>query len=271
MKLKNILTVSALSLGLAAGAIAQPAPATATTPAAPAAAAAPQFTEAQALEAYGWYIGKSNGLAELEFTQAQVESLIKGMMIAREGKESPYELQKIGPEIDKLLRAKQEKYSAMQKEKSAAEAEKLFTEVKKNPKVVALPSGLLYEIVQAGAGEYPKPTDMVKVHYTGTLVNGTVFDTSLQPRQPGAAVEPAEFQLDQVIPGWTEGLQKINKGGKIKLYIPSALGYGEAGQGSIPPSSTLIFDVELIDVKPAPAAAPMTDIPPPPAAPPAAK
>lgn len=270
MKFKNILTVSALSLGLAAGAVAQTAPAPAAVPAAPAAPAAPQFTEAQALEAYGWYIGKSNGLAELEFTEAQVQAVIKGMMIAREGKESPHELQKIGPEIDKLLRAKQEKYTAKQKEKSAAEAEKLFSEVKKNPKVVALPSGLLYEVVQPGAGEYPKATDVVTVHYTGTLVNGTVFDSSLQPRQPGAPVEPAQFALNEVIPGWTEGIQKINKGGKIKLYVPSALGYGEAGQGAIPPSSTLIFDVELLDVKAAAAPAPM-EIPAPMATPPAAK
>src|SRR6185436_13396180 len=99
----------------------------------------------------------------------------------------------------------------------------------------------------------PKPTDTVKVHYTGTLVDGTVFDTSLKPREAGAAIEPAEFPLDQVIPGWTEGIQKLQKGGKIKLYVPSNLAYGDDGRPGIPPASTLIFEVELLDIKPTPA------------------
>jgi FKBP-type peptidyl-prolyl cis-trans isomerase len=96
------------------------------------------------------------------------------------------------------------------------------------------------------------------VHYKGTLTDGKVFDTSLEPREPGAPVTPAEFALNGVIPGWTEGLQKINKGGKIKLYVPAALGYGEQGQGAIPPNSTLIFEVELLDIKTPPPPAPET-------------
>jgi FKBP-type peptidyl-prolyl cis-trans isomerase len=91
----------------------------------------------------------------------------------------------------------------------------------------------------------------VKVHYTGTLIDGTVFDSSVQRN------EPAEFQLDQVIPGWTEGLQKLNKGGKIKLYVPSQLAYGDDARGNIPPSATLIFDIDLLDIKPS-APAPAT-------------
>ncbi len=88
----------------------------------------------------------------------------------------------------------------------------------------------------------------MKVNYTGTLVDGTVFDSSAQRGQP------AEFPLDGVIPGWTEGIQKIGKGGKIKLYVPPELGYGDEGRPGIPPGSTLIFDVELLDIKPTPAA-----------------
>ena len=95
----------------------------------------------------------------------------------------------------------------------------------------------------------PKPTETVKVHYTGKLIDGTVFDSSVQRG------EPAEFPLDQVIPGWTEGIQKMNKGGKIKLYVPPQLAYGDDGRPGIPPSSTLIFDVELLDIKAAGAAA----------------
>ena len=100
----------------------------------------------------------------------------------------------------------------------------------------------------------------MKVHYTGTLVDGKKFDSSLQPRQPGAAIEPAEFPLGGVIPGWTEGLQKINKGGKIKLYVPSDLAYGDEGRPpTIPPAATLVFDVELLDVKDTPAPAPAAE------------
>jgi FKBP-type peptidyl-prolyl cis-trans isomerase len=270
MKLKHTLIASALVLGSVAAQAQTPAAAPTAAPAAPA-AAAPQFTPLQALEAYGWYIGKSNGLAELGFSQEEVDAIVKGMMIARDGKESPYNLQQIGPEVDKLLRGKQDVYLGKMKAKAAAEAEKLMTEVKAKPGVVALPSGLVYEIVQPGTGAYPKATDVVKVHYTGKLVDGTTFDTSLEPRQPGAPVEPAEFMLSGVIPGWTEGIQKINVGGKIKLYIPPALGYGDNGQGSIPPGATLIFDVELLEVKAPPAEPAMPDMPPAAPAPNAAK
>lgn len=99
-----------------------------------------------------------------------------------------------------------------------------------------------YQIVQEGTGKQPKATDKVTVHYTGKLLDGTVFDSSVQRG------EPIEFGLNQVIPGWTEGVQLMKEGGKIILYIPSELGYGDRDMGQIPPGSTLIFEVELIKV-----------------------
>ncbi len=272
MKLKNTLIASALVLG-ASVAVAQTPPATPAAPAAPAAAPASAFTPAQALETYGWFIGKQTGLAELGFSKEEIDSIIKGILIAHEGKDSPYDLQAIGPEVDKILSAKQEVLTAKQqvqaaaaKQKAEAEGAKLMAEVKAKPGVVALPSGVAYEIVQPGSGAYPKATDIVKVHYTGKLPDGTVFDTSLEPRAPGMPVEPAEFPLNQVIPGWTEGLQKINQGGKIKLYIPAALGYGDRGTPNIPGGSTLVFDVELLEVKSTPATEAAPVLPPAPAA-----
>ncbi|MGA3007296.1 MAG: FKBP-type peptidyl-prolyl cis-trans isomerase [Opitutaceae bacterium] len=116
-----------------------------------------------------------------------------------------------------------------------------FTKLKENKAVIQLPSGLCYQVIKPGSGAHPAPTDTVKVNYTGTLVDGTVFDHS---------TEPVEFSLDQVIPGWTEGLQLINKGGQIKLYIPANLAYGDQEQSGIPAGSTLIFDIELIDITP---------------------
>jgi len=114
-------------------------------------------------------------------------------------------------------------------------------------KITAKPtaSGLIYIETKKGSGPNPKPTDIVKVHYTGKLMDGTTFDSS-------EGKEPVEFPLNQVIPGWTEGLQLMKKGGKAKLILPSSIGYGAQGGGPIPPYSALAFDVELLDIKPAP-------------------
>lgn len=266
MKLKHTLTVCAMGLGLTAAVHAQdteiklnvpgqtPAPAAAVTPAAPAAA----FTDAQLLETFGWFVGQRIGLAELEFTQTELESIIKGLSLAGGGKTSPYELEKIGPAMDQFIQKKQGVYMEKLRQKGLAESAAFLTEVKKKAGVVELPSGLVYEIIAAGAGAGPKPTDTVKVNYSGSLINGTQFDAS----KPG---EPVEIELDQVIPGWTEGVQKIGKGGKIKLYIPPQLAYGDNGNPGIPPSSTIVFEVELVDFKatPPPAApsAPVAPVP----------
>lgn len=109
--------------------------------------------------------------------------------------------------------------------------------------VVELPSGLQYQVLKQGNGAKPKATDKVKCHYHGTLINGTVFDSSVQRGQP------AVFGVNQVIPGWVEALQLMPVGSKWRLFIPSNLAYGEQGAGEmIEPNSTLIFDVELLDI-----------------------
>ncbi len=112
--------------------------------------------------------------------------------------------------------------------------------VKEGVKTTA--SGLQYIVVKEGTGEAPKPEQQVKVHYAGALIDGTEFDSSYKRG------EPATFGLKQVIPGWTEGLQLVKPGGKLKLFIPSALAYGEQDRPSIPANSVLVFDVELIEI-----------------------
>ncbi len=113
----------------------------------------------------------------------------------------------------------------------------------KNDSVVQTASGLQYMVLKEGTGAKPGPTDEVTVHYTGKLLDGTVFDSSVDRG------EPATFPLDKVIPGWTEGLQLMSEGSKYRLFIPSELAYGSKGAGDqILPNSTLIFDVELIKV-----------------------
>lgn len=108
--------------------------------------------------------------------------------------------------------------------------------------VVTLPSGLQYEVIEAGSGATPTASSTVRTHYEGTLISGEVFDSSYKRGQP------AEFPVGGVIAGWTEALQLMQEGAKWRLYIPSNLAYGERAAGSIPPHSTLIFDIELIQV-----------------------
>jgi FKBP-type peptidyl-prolyl cis-trans isomerase len=267
MKLTSSLTAWMLALGVSAAVSAQEvnvnvpgqtqapaaAPAAEATPATPAAPAAPTFTENQLVEEFGWFMAKRIGLSELDFTPEQTQQLVKGVVAAAENKESPYDLTQIGPHMDEFMKRKQSVYMDKMKQKSQAESSTFFAGLKKKAGVVALPDGLYYEIITPGEGPAPKPDETVKVKYTGTLVDGTVFDST---EQHGGT--PAEFVLNQVIPGWTEGLQKISKGGKIKLYVPANLAYGDEGRPGIPPSSTLIFDIELLDIQPtaaAPAAA----------------
>ncbi len=246
MKLKNTLTASLfVALGAVAGLNAQDAKPAAAAPVAPAAA---QYTDAQILETLGWFLGKQNGFGELGFAKEQVDQLVKGIYVAAAGKDSPYELEKIGPEISKFMQAKQSIYVSKLKEAGKVEGDKFFADLKAKKNVTFTASGLGFEVLKAGTGDFPKPTDKVKVFYTGTLLSGKTFDTNV-------GGEPVEFQLTGVIPGWTEGIQKVNKGGKIKLYVPASLGYGEEGNQGIPPNSALVFEVELIDINaPAPAA-----------------
>lgn len=133
-----------------------------------------------------------------------------------------------------------------QKVAGAAKAagEKFLAENAKREGVKTTPSGLQYEVLEATIGQKPKATDKVKVHYEGTLTDGTVFDSSYKRG------EPITFGLNQVIAGWTEGLQLMSIGSKYKLYIPYQLGYGAQGAGgSIPPYAALIFTVELLGIE----------------------
>ncbi len=122
--------------------------------------------------------------------------------------------------------------------------EKFMKEIGNNKSVYTTKSGLKYRRVKEGNGKHPKATDRVKVHYTGTLIDGKKFDSSVDRG------EPLTFPLNQVIPGWTEGLQLMDEGSKYLLYIPYNLGYGVRDMGDIPAGSTLIFEVELLEINP---------------------
>ncbi len=149
-------------------------------------------------------------------------------------------------EIRKYFTAMEERQRAAAAEigKANREAgEKFLAENSKRPEVKVTPSGLQYEVVKEGTGAMPEKGDQVKVHYTGRLIDGTVFDSSVERG------EPATFGVTQVIPGWVEALQLMKAGSEWRLYIPSALAYGPNGAGGvIGPDATLIFDVQLLEV-----------------------
>jgi FKBP-type peptidyl-prolyl cis-trans isomerase len=132
----------------------------------------------------------------------------------------------------------QEAYSAMMEGKEKA----FLAENSKKTGIKITPSGLQYEIITETSGPKPEAGSTVRVHYEGKLVDGTVFDSSIERG------EPVEFQLDEVISGWTEGLQLMSKGSKYRFFIPSNLGYGPSGWRNIPPYAALIFEVELLDI-----------------------
>ena len=153
---------------------------------------------------------------------------------------SEQELQQAYEQFQKEIQQKQIQQSAQVQTSS----DSFLAENAKKSGVKTTASGLQYKMIKEGTGKQPTADSMVTVHYTGKLVDGKVFDSSVERG------EPIEFPLNQVIPGWTEGLQLMKEGGKATLYIPAQLGYGEQGvPGTIPANSTLIFDVELIKVK----------------------
>ena len=180
--------------------------------------------------------GGADTLFDLELLQAAMMSTIKG----DSAKMNEMQMQMI---INSYVEGQQ----AKQFEASAKAGEKFLADNKTKPGVKTTASGLQYQVIKEGNGAKPSPTDTVQVHYTGTLTSGKKFDSSFD--HPGA--KPAEFTLNGVIPGWTEGLQLMSEGAKYKLFIPSNLAYGpQPPQGSgIEPNAVLVFEVELLKVK----------------------
>ena len=229
------------------------APAAAAAPAAPAAPAV-KFTEQQLLEVYGYMLGARMGVAELEFTPAQIEAISRGMTMVASGKTPAVDAQAIGPELEAFLAKKQQAFMSKVRNRNLSDAAAYFTKLKENKAVVELPSGLRYEIIKAGTGAAPKAGQVAKIHYTGSFISGQVFDSSVQRGEPIELLVQAPSKEDPrgAISGMVEGLQKMNVGGKYKLYIPPHLAYGDEGSQGIPPAATLIFEVELLDAKDAP-------------------
>ncbi len=172
-------------------------------------------------------------------SEAELSLLTKGLVAGIKGEPPPCDVEKIYPAVEQFISNRREQAWQAFKKKQNAETEAFFAELKKNTNVVVLPSGLGYEILKPGSGPYPKAGKTVEIKYVGRLLNGKVFD-----RTEGGDTYNVEIKKPPgpwPIPGWTEGLQKINKGGKIKLYIPPSLGYGEQAYNE----RSSVFDPDL--------------------------
>jgi FKBP-type peptidyl-prolyl cis-trans isomerase FkpA/FKBP-type peptidyl-prolyl cis-trans isomerase FklB len=210
----------------------------ATSSVGPAAAQAPQTEEQKTLYAIG--LALSHGLAQFALTEAELELVKSGLTDGVLNRDRKVDLQTYGPKIQELQKTRVSAVAANEKKTGQVFLDKAAAE--KGATKTA--SGLVMTTLKAGNGESPKATDKVKVHYHGTLIDGTVFDSSVQRK------EPATFTLNQVIPCWTEGVQRMKVGGKSRLVCPPEIAYGDRGApgGRIRPGSTLVFEVELLEI-----------------------
>ena len=188
---------------------------------------------------YSIGLGIGQNLSSMGVGNLSVEDFAQAIKDVLEGNQTAISHQEARDIVNKYFEELEAKMGA-----AAIEQGKAFLEGnKKRAGVVTLPSGLQYEVIKEGNGKKPKATDQVRCHYEGTLIDGTLFDSSIKRG------EPALFGVNQVIPGWVESLQLMSEGAIWKLYIPSELAYGARGAGEmIPPHSTLIFEVELLEV-----------------------
>ena len=175
-----------------------------------------------------------------------IDLVMEGLRATYAGEETLLTREEALAERQKFIEQRQQRLEQERVEEATVnreEGEAFLAQNAQNDDVMATESGLQYRVIEEGEGERPSATDRVTVHYKGTLINGVEFDSSY------ARGEPATFGLNQVIPGWTEGLQLMREGGKYEFFIPSDLAYGEQGRpGPIGPNATLIFEVELIEI-----------------------
>jgi FKBP-type peptidyl-prolyl cis-trans isomerase FklB len=190
----------------------------------------------------GYQIG---GDFKRQGVELRSDLVVKGIEDALAGAEplmAPEEMKRTLVEMKRKIVAAQQEGRKKAGEKDLAEGKAFLAGNAKKEGVATLPSGLQYKVLKDGEGVSPGAADNVTVHYRGTLIDGTEFDSSY------GRGNPATFRVNAVIPGWTEALRKMKAGARWQLFIPSHLGYGERSSGRIPPNSTLIFEVELISV-----------------------
>jgi FKBP-type peptidyl-prolyl cis-trans isomerase FkpA len=206
--------------------------------------AAPEVSKEKVGYLVGADVGRSLAPIKDEIDLAVLIGAIRGSFANAEPAMAEAERNALREEFSREMRAKMEARAAALATTNKEQGAKFLAENKTKKGVFTTPSGLQYMVLRQGAGVRPKPSDKVRVNYHGTLLDGTVFDSSYESGRG-----PAEFMLNQVIPGWTEGVSMMPVGAKFRFWVPSELGYGERGSGpQIGPNATLVFDVELLAV-----------------------
>lgn len=201
-----------------------------------------QFTSMELLETWGYLLSERFNLGGLDVTDSEIDAISRGMKayVNREG--APTDLSK---SINPMQAYFVEREETVRQEhlKTNRETElEFFDTLVGQPDYQSLGTGLYFQIIEAGDEKRAGQNDRVRCHYRGTLLDGTEFDSSYSRNAP------AEFVLSSVIPGWSQGVPLIGEGGKIKLFVPSKLGYGDEGTQGIPPASALIFEIELVEI-----------------------
>jgi len=224
----------------------------AQAPAAPAAPATPDAATAPTPDDVGYFLGMSvgqqfaqQGFQAADFTTAGVAKGITDALTGKEGAMSEEKMKAVVAKIEASLRSRQQVQMEVTKKQGVVNLEKSKLYLEENSKkegVKQLASGLQYKVLTPGTGKSPTAENTVKVHYTGKLISGTTFDSSIERG------EPATFGVGQVIPGWRQALQEMKVGDKWMLYVPPALAYGAKGVPGIGPNEVLIFEVELLGI-----------------------
>jgi len=200
-------------------------------------APAAEQSEEQTFYALGLALAKN--VAPFSLTEDELAQVIAGLRDGVQGNDEGFDMQAYGPKLQELAQSRMQAAAEVERGESAD----FLAAAAEEPGAEVTESGLVFVSLAPGEGASPTASDRVRVHYTGTLRDGTVFDSSVQRGQP------AEFGLDQVIPCWTEGLQKMQVGGKAKLVCPSGIAYGDEGRPpTIPGGATLVFEVELLEI-----------------------
>jgi FKBP-type peptidyl-prolyl cis-trans isomerase len=190
----------------------------------------------------GMDVAKSLEPIKDEIDIATLDQAMQAVFAGKPTKLTPAEAEQIRTSFSQAMQAKMGAKAAAEGQKNLQEGQAFLAANKAKPGVRSTPSGLQYQVIRQGSGPLPVATDKVRVHYKGTLLNGKTFDSSYDRG------EPVEFALNQVIPGWTEGVALMPVGSKYKLWIPSNLAYGPNGQPPIGANSTLVFEVELLNI-----------------------
>ncbi len=244
MKSRHLLCAAILPLFIVA---CQKAPEQAVIPEPAAEASSPTLDSDVQVYSYGvgFQIGSQMAASPLEMSSENVIAGLKDGLAKSESLVPQEKMQEVAQRFQAEMAAKQQAEAEVLSKDNAAAAEAFLAANADKEGVTVLDNGLQYRVIESAEGAKPGASDTVVVHYRGTFIDGTEFDSSY------SRDEPAEFPLNAVIPGWQQALQMMPVGSKWEVFIPPALAYGSGGQGPIPPSSALVFEVELLEVKPA--------------------